>query len=99
MFDITTIIEAVFALIAAVVTAIVIPYIRSRTTAQQQAEIADWVKVAVSAAEQIFTGAGKGTEKKAYVLEWLHEHNVAVDESKLDALIEAAVYALKVGAV
>ena len=35
--DITTIIEAVFALAAAVITAIVIPYIKSRTTAQQQA--------------------------------------------------------------
>ena len=97
MFNITPIIEAVFALIAAIITAIVIPYIRSRTTAQRQAEIADWVKVAVSAAEQIFTGAGKGAEKKAYVLEWLHKHGVTVDESKLDALIEAAVYALKAG--
>ena len=34
--NITPIIETVFALIAAVITAIVIPYIRSKTTAQQQ---------------------------------------------------------------
>ena len=37
--DITTIIEAAAALAAAVITAVVIPYIKSRTTAQQQAEI------------------------------------------------------------
>lgn len=39
MYDITPIIEAVAALIAALITAFVIPYIRSKTTAQQQAEI------------------------------------------------------------
>ena len=52
-YNITTIIQAVFALIAAVITVIVIPYIKSKTTAQQQAEINAWVKIAVSAAEQI----------------------------------------------
>ena len=51
--NITPIIETVFALIAAVITAIVIPYIRSKTTAQQQTEINAWVRIAVSAAEQI----------------------------------------------
>lgn len=95
--DITIIIEAVFALIAAVITAIVIPYIKSKTTAQEQAEINAWVKIAVSAAEQIYNGSGRGAEKKAYVLNWLLQHGVTVDESKLDAMIEAAVYDLKVG--
>ena len=42
--DITTIIEAAAALVAAVITAVVIPYIKSRTTAQQQAEINAWRK-------------------------------------------------------
>ena len=45
--NITPIIETVFALIAAVITAIVIPYIRSKTTAQQQTEINAWVRIAV----------------------------------------------------
>ena len=66
--NITPIIETVFALIAAVITAIVIPYIRSKTTAQQQTEINAWVRIAVSAAEQIYVGSGRGQEKKAYVL-------------------------------
>lgn len=95
--DITIIIEAVFALIAAVITAVVIPYIKSRTTAQQQAEINAWVRIAVAAAEQIYTGSGRGAEKKAYVVNWLAEHGVSVDEDELDAMIEAAVYALKAG--
>lgn len=95
--DITTIIEAVFALAASVITAIVIPYIKSRTTAQQQAEINAWVKIAVAAAEQIYTGSGRGEEKKAYVLNWLAEHGITMDEERINALIEAAVYDLNRG--
>jgi len=76
--DITPIIEAVLALAATVVTVIVIPYIRSKTTAQQQAEINGWVRIAVSAAEQIYVGSGRGQEKKAYVINWLAEHGVTV---------------------
>lgn len=96
--NITPIIEAFFALLAAVITAIIIPYIKSRTTAQQQAELAGWVRIAVEAAEQLYTGSGRGAEKKAYVLDWLSTHGIIVDAGKLDALIEAAVYALKAGA-
>ena len=96
-FNVTPIIEAVFLLIAAVITAIVIPYIKSKTTTQQQAEINAWVKIAVTAAEQIYNGSGRGAEKKAYVLNWLKQHGVTVDEAKLDAMIESAVYELKSG--
>ena len=95
--DITTIIETVAALIAATITAVVIPYIKSRTTAQQQAEINAWVRIAVAAAEQIYRGNGRGEEKKAYVLNWLAERGVTLDEDRLDALIEAAVYELNHG--
>lgn len=66
----------------------------SKTTTSQQAEINAWVKIAVTAAEQIYTGSGRGAEKKAYVLNWLREHGITVDAEKLDALIEAAVYDL-----
>ena len=66
-------------------------------TAQQQAEINGWVRIAVSAAEQIYVGSGRGQEKKAYVINWLAEHGVTLDETRLDAMIEAAVYDLKKG--
>lgn len=96
-FDITPIIEAVIALAGVVVSCVLIPYIKSKTTAEQQKEINAWVKIAVSAAEQIYVGSGRGEEKKAYVIKWLREHGVTVDEAKLDALIEAAVYELTNG--
>ena len=53
----------------------------------------------MAAAEQIYTGSGRGQEKKAYVLNWLREHGVTVDEDKLDAMIEAAVYDLSQGII
>lgn len=96
-FDITPIIEAVIALAGVVVSCVLIPYIKSKTTTEQQKEINAWVKIAVAAAEQIYVGSGRGEEKKAYVINWLREHGVTVDEAKLDALIEAAVYELTNG--
>ena len=99
MFDITPIIEAVAALIGVIITCVLIPYIKSKTTTEQQKEINAWVKIAVSAAEQIYTGSGRGEEKKAYVLEWLRSHGVTVDDEKLDAMIEAAVYELTQGII
>lgn len=96
-FDITTIVEAVAALIAAIITVFVVPYIKSRTTTNQQQQINAWVRIAVTAAEQIYAGSGRGEEKKAYVIDWLRKHGVTVDESKLDALIEAAVFELNKG--
>ncbi|OPZ65870.1 MAG: Phage holin protein (Holin_LLH) [Firmicutes bacterium ADurb.Bin506] len=97
MFDITTIIEALAALIVAVITAFVIPYIKSKTTAQQQQAINSWVRIAVTAAEQIYVGSGRGAEKKEYVLQFLAEHGIKLDGARIDALIEAAVYELNNG--
>ena len=98
-FDITPIVEAVVAVVCAVVTCVLIPYIKSKTTTEQQKEINAWVKIAVSAAEQIYTGSGRGEEKMAYVLEWLRSHGITVDDEKLDAMIEAAVYELTQGII
>lgn len=73
MTDITPIVNAVIALAAAVVTAFVIPWIKSKTTAAQREEIEAWVRIAVTAAEQIYKGSGRGEEKKEYVLEFLRQ--------------------------
>ena len=47
--DLTSIANAVIALIAAIITAFVIPWIRSKTTAAQFEKIKMWVTVAVEA--------------------------------------------------
>ena len=63
LIDMTPIIQGIFALLGAVLMTIIIPYIRSRTSSTQQAEIDAWVRIAVTAAEQIYTGSGRGAEK------------------------------------
>ena len=90
--DLTSIANAVIALIAAIITAFVIPWIRSKTTAAQFEKI--WVTVAVEAAEQLYTGSGRGAEKKAYVVEFLNSKGFKIDAETLDKLIEAAVFNL-----
>ncbi len=89
--DITPVVNAVIALAAALVTAFVIPWVKSKTTAAQREEINAWVKIAVTAAEQIYSGSGKGKEKKKYVLDFLAEKNLKIDEESVDLMIESAV--------
>ena len=52
-YNITPILEAVLALAATVFTVVVVPYIKSKTTAQQQTEINAWVRIAVSSSEAL----------------------------------------------
>lgn len=94
MIDLTPVVQGVVTLCAAMITTFVIPYIKSKTTAAQQQKINGYVKTAVTAAEQIFSGPGEGEKKKDYVLTLLKSHGIVVDEDKLDAMIEAAVYEL-----
>jgi len=95
MYDITEIVKIILTLISLVITTFVIPYIKSKTTKEQLEEINAWVKIAVDAAEQIYIGNGRGKEKKKYVIDWLEARNIKYDADKIDAMIEAAVYALK----
>ena len=85
----------VLAMVAASITYFVIPFLRSKTTAAEREAVLKLVEIAVAAAEQVFTGSGRGTEKKAFVMEWLEQRNITLDYKVLDAMIESAVYALK----
>lgn len=93
--DYTKIIEAIITLLIAVITAFVIPYIKSKLSENELAEIIKWVKIAVQAAEMIYKESGMGKEKKKFVETFLTEHNIKVDIEQLDALIESAVLELK----
>ena len=93
MTNITPIVSALIVLLFALVSVFLIPYIRSRTTASELAEIEAWVKIAVSAAEQLYTSA-EGEAKKNYVLNFLTEHGYEIDFIELNNLIEAEVLRL-----
>lgn len=91
MIDITPVINAVIALLAAGVSVFLIPWIKSKTTDAQRKELLEWVKIGVAAAEQLYKGQGRGEEKKKYVLEFLASMGFTVDEEAVNAAIEAAV--------
>lgn len=94
MINLTPIINAVIAIAAAVATAFLIPWIRSKTTEGQRKELAAWIKIGVAAAEQLYAGQGRGEEKKAYVLKFLADNGYSVDLESVNAMIEAAVQQL-----
>ena len=84
--DLTVLINAIIALMATIITVKVIPWIKSKTTVEQQILLEATVKILVSAAEQLY-GAGKGSEKLEYVKNELESRGFTFDE----AVIEAAV--------
>lgn len=97
MVDITTIIESLITLAVALVTAFFIPWLKTKIDAAKLAELDKWVKIAVQAAEMIYTEAGMGKFKKNYVLTFLESKGYTYDDNSIDALIESAVLALNKG--
>lgn len=87
MIDLTPIFEAILALLATLVTYKLIPWIKARTTAEQQSLLAATVKTLVYAAEQLY-GAGKGKEKFAYVRQKLQEKGFDVDVDAIEAAVK-----------
>lgn len=96
-YNITPILEALIGLCVVVITSIFIPYLKTKLTAEQEKTILALVKIAVSAAEQIYKEHGSGKKKKEYVLKWLADRGIKVDTEKLDALIESEVYKITSG--
>lgn len=94
MIDLTPIMEAIIALVVAVITAFVIPWLKGKIDADKLEQIKLWVTVAVETAEQLYNGTGRGEEKKAYVVKFLQEKGFTIDPDSLDKLIEAAVFNL-----
>lgn len=91
--DITPIINAVIALVAAVVSAVLIPWIRGKVGAQKMSEMQTWVDIAVTAAEQIY-GSEYAKGKKKYVLRFLESKGYSVSSDEVENAIEAAVLRL-----
>lgn len=84
--DLTPIVEAMIALLAALISCRLLPWIKANTTQTQQENLRALVKVLVFAAEQIY-GAGHGSEKLQYVQKWLAEHGYNVDVAEIEAAV------------
>jgi len=93
MTDLTPIINAFVALIAALISAFLIPWIKRQTSAKDREEMLKWVEIAVAAAEQLFDST-QGEAKKKAVVAFLEEKGFVFTESEIDSAIEAAVLKL-----
>ena len=88
--DLTPVFQAIIALLAALITYKLIPWIKAKTTKQQQDNLALAARIAVYAAEQIF-GSGKAEEKLEYALAALRRIGYNVDTQLVRESIEEAV--------
>ena len=95
MKDYTLLFEGVLTILFALVTMYVIPWIKTKVSAEELSEIIKWVKIAVQAAEMIYKESGMGEEKKAYVKTFLEDKGIKYDERQIDSMIESAVLELK----
>ena len=99
MIDITPIVNALIALIAALISVFLIPWIKANTTAKEQENMLELIKIAVAAAEQIDEGSGRGEEKKQYVLDFLASKGIKVDDEAVNAAIESFVQQINSGSL
>lgn len=104
MSDITfMLLKIVVTVCAALVTAYVVPYLRTLRSDKRYSALIDMVRVAVLAAEQTITGSGQGAVKKEQVLDfvraWMQKQGIDITYDQLSQLIEAAVYDMKRGAI
>lgn len=95
MIDLTDVVSAIITLILAVITTFLVPYLKTKIEANKFEKIKSWVKVAVEAAEMIYTGTGRGEEKKNYVIQYLNSKGYTIDTESINNLIESAVLELK----
>ena len=99
MTDITTIIGILLTALFGIVARYLIPLLRARLGAEKFADLARWVGVFVSAAEQTIKGTGIGKKKMGWVKKQLSAKGYAVETDAVLALIEAQVRELKTKAI
>lgn len=85
------IILALITLLSTIITYLLVPYLKSKTTEKQRNNIYTLVMLAVQAAEQIYFKPGQGKDKKTYVVNYLSSKGVKLTVEDLDLFIEAAV--------
>lgn len=91
--DITNILEAVIALAVAVVTVFLLPWLSSKTTAEERRELLGWVDIAVAAAQQLYHQCS-GQQRLDYALSVLEDKGFDVDDGAVLDAVEAAVLKL-----
>lgn len=97
--NIFEIILVVISVLGAILTGIVIPYIKEKIGSEKLTKYEEWAMLAVKAAEMIFAEQSMGEAKKEYVVSFLNEifnkNRVVITEEQIEVLVEAAVKSMK----
>ena len=96
--DITQIVIAFIGVLFAIITAVLIPWVKSRTTTNQQNIIAALARTAVYAAQQLYS-PDEWKAKKIYAVEFITEqlkrYGITLDADAVSAAVEAALKEIK----
>lgn len=91
--DITQIVTAVIGLLSALISAFLIPWIKSKIDDEKLQQADAIITIAVGAAEQLFKST-EGQLKKQYVLDYLKKKGITLDAATIEVMIENAVILL-----
>lgn len=89
--DYTQIILTFMALLGAIITTVVVPWIRRKLSESQQRDLQFYLRILVAAAETAFKDDGAGAEKKQWVIDRLAEYGIHFDVDLVSDAIEAMV--------
>lgn len=92
--NLTPIFQAIIALLAAIVTYKLIPWIRSKTSETQYENLKTAARITVFAAEQVFKN-GSNEDKLEYAVKELERFGFSLDFDELRSAVEQAVYEMK----
>lgn len=84
--DLTAIVQALLALLAGVITVKVVPWVKARTSTQQQDLLTSTMQILVYAAEQIY-GSNSGQLKLDYVENELRRRGFTIDRDAIEAAV------------
>ena len=94
--DWTPVFTGLISLLMTVITAVLIPWIKAKLTAEQQATLKAIIRSAVYAAEQIYGANGLGSKKKQFVLDYMEEKGYNIKSQEILVLLENCVKELKI---
>lgn len=88
-------------IMGAIITGFIIPYLKTKITAEQMVEIARWVTKAVEAAEVLFNAPKSGEEKREYVIDFIdkmfNSKKEVITKDQIRVLLEASWREMKKG--
>lgn len=92
--NIDIIVKVLIPILGTIITYILVPFLKQKTTKEQRENIYNLVKIAVKAAEQMHDAGLINIPKKKYVINFLTSKGINITIQDLDVMIEAAVQEL-----